>query len=294
MVGGKGHNLIHLGSAGFPVPPGFVVTAAAYRLFAESTPWLAESLDEFAYASAERLRGQCAALRARLAEAPLPLPVAQAVREAMRRLDGEETKAFAVRSSSTLEDLARAAFAGQHDTFLNIRGTEDVLRRIRDCFVSLWGDRAVLYRHHQGFAQQQAHMAVVVQEQVFCDRAGVGFSINPVTGQLNRLVIDANYGLGESVVSGECEVRSFRAGQGHSGRRCTIHRAQGADGRPRSGRRAPAAGPARAGRSALPDRRGDSCDRRTAHARRGRLRLAARHRMGVGGRPVVPAPIAAP
>ncbi len=97
MVGGKGHNLIHLGSAGFPVPPGFVVTAAAYRLFAESTPWLAESLDEFAYASAERLRGQCAALRARLAEAPLPLPVAQAVREAMRRLDGEETKAFAVR-----------------------------------------------------------------------------------------------------------------------------------------------------------------------------------------------------
>jgi pyruvate,water dikinase len=86
---------------------------------------------------------------------------------------------------------------------------DPVLDRIRDAFVSLWGDRAVLYRHHHGFAQQQARMAVVVQRQVACDRAGVGFSINPVTGQLGRLIIDANYGLGESVVSGEGEVDHF-------------------------------------------------------------------------------------
>jgi len=209
VVGGKGQNLIHLASAGFPVPSGFVVTAAAYRLFAESTPWLLEAIDQFDYACPERLRDQCTALWARLAQVPLPPPVAQAVCEAMCRVGGDGAAAFAVRSSSTLEDLAQAAFAGQHDTYLNVRGTENVLRRIRDCFVSLWGDRAVLYRHHQGFAQQQTHMAVVVQQQVFCDRAGVGFSISPVTGQLNRLVIDANYGLGESVVSGEGEVDHF-------------------------------------------------------------------------------------
>jgi pyruvate,water dikinase len=114
-----------------------------------------------------------------------------------------------VRSSSTFEDLAQAAFAGQHDTYLNIRGVKEVCARVRDCFVSLWGDRAVLYRHHQGFTQREARMAVVVQQQVACDIAGVGFSINPVSGRIQRLVIDANYGLGESVVSGECEVDHF-------------------------------------------------------------------------------------
>ena len=91
--------------------------------------------------------------------------------------DGE---AFAVRSSSTFEDLAQAAFAGQHDTFLNVHGPDAVVRRVRDCFVSLWGDRAVLYRHRQGFEQRAARMAVVVQRQVACDIAGVGFSMNPV------------------------------------------------------------------------------------------------------------------
>ena len=84
-----------------------------------------------------------------------------------------------------------------------------ILARVRDCFASLWGDRAVLYRHHQGFSQKDVRMAVVVQRQVECDRAGVGFSLNPVSGRINRLVIDANYGLGESVVSGECEVDHF-------------------------------------------------------------------------------------
>ncbi len=209
MVGGKGHNLIALMAAGFPVPPGLVVTADAYRLFAQSAGWLAEAVGQFDYANPDRLRGQCAALRARLAEVPLPPPVEQALREALGRLGGDGAAAYAVRSSSTLEDLAQAAFAGQHDTYLNVRGTDEILRKVRDCFVSLWGDRAVLYRHHQGFPHEQAHMAVVVQEQVLCDRAGVGFSINPVTGQLGRLVIDANYGLGESVVSGECEVDHF-------------------------------------------------------------------------------------
>jgi rifampicin phosphotransferase len=209
LVGGKGSNLVALTAAGFPVPPGFVVTSLAYRRFLEAIDWLDAALAALDYEQPARLRDQCVALRQRLAGHPLPADVAVAVRAAIDRLGPPREGPFAVRSSSTLEDLAQAAFAGQHDTYLNVVGVDAVLDRICDAFVSLWGDRAVLYRHHQGFAQQQARMAVVVQRQIACDRAGVGFSINPVTGRLDRLVIDANYGLGESVVSGEGEVDHF-------------------------------------------------------------------------------------
>ena len=137
---------------------------------------------------------------------PLPETLRQAVRAGLQRLGAKEQDAFAVRSSSTFEDLAQAAFAGQHDTYLNIRGLDAIVERIRDCFVSLWGDRAVLYRHHQGFSQRKARMAVVVQRQIASEVAGVGFSINPVSGRLDLMVLEANYGLGESVVAGGCEV----------------------------------------------------------------------------------------
>src|SRR5262245_57994437 len=207
LVGGKGSNLIALTAAGFRVPGGFVVTAEAYRLFFDSVPWLDAELARFDYEHPEVLRDQCERLRARLSEGPLPKPVAEAIAAALAKHDA--AGAFAVRSSSTFEDLAQAAFAGQHDTYLNIRGVAHILDRVRACFASLWGDRAVLYRHHQGFGQREARMAVVVQRQIACDRAGVGFSMHPVSGKLNRLVIDANYGLGESVVAGEGEVDHF-------------------------------------------------------------------------------------
>src|SRR5262249_30480955 len=199
QVGGKGSNLIALTLAGFPVPPGFVVTAEAYQLFLGAIASLETELAGWAYDEHDKLRDQCAALRSRLAAQPLPAALQEAIRTALGRFGSQQ--AFAVRSSSTFEDLAQAAFAGQHDTYLNVRGVDAVLQRVRDCFLSLWGDRAVLYRHHHGFSQTAARMAVVVQQQVACDRAGVGFSIEPVSGRLNRLVIDANYGLGESVVA---------------------------------------------------------------------------------------------
>jgi pyruvate,water dikinase len=148
-------------------------------------------------------------LRDRLGKVALPPAVRDAVREGLTHLGAAASDTFAVRSSSTLEDLAQAAFAGQHDTYLNVRGFESLCERVRDCFVSLWGERAVLYRRRQGFSQREAKMAVVVQRQIACEVAGVGFSINPVSGRLDRLAIDANYGLGESVVSGECEVDHF-------------------------------------------------------------------------------------
>jgi phosphohistidine swiveling domain-containing protein len=213
-VGGKGSNLIALTAAGFPVPPGFVVGADAYRQFLAGASWLAEELDRFDCERPENLYEQCRALRGRLGKVPLPADVEEAIRAALARLGAAPGDAFAVRSSSTFEDLAQAAFAGQHDTYLNVRGAEAIAGRVRDCFVSLWGDRAVLYRHRQGFRQQEACMAVVVQRQIACDRAGVAFSINPVSGRIDRLAIDANYGLGESVVSGECEVDHFELDKG--------------------------------------------------------------------------------
>lgn len=209
VVGGKGHNLLALTAAGFPVPPGFVVTAQAYQLFLDGLPWLDAELAAFDYTSPDRLRDQCTRLRARLGDVPLPQAVRDAVRAALARISPAGDGAFAVRSSSTFEDLAQAAFAGQHDTYLNVRGAEALCDRVRDCFVSLWGDRAVLYRHHQGFTQREARMAVAVQRQIACTVAGVGFSVHPVSGRIDCLVIDANYGLGESVVAGECEVDHF-------------------------------------------------------------------------------------
>ncbi len=212
LVGGKGNNLIALTGAGFPVPPGCIVTAEAYRLFLDAIPWLDGELAAFDYDNPDHLRDQSQKLRSRLGQVPLPPPIQEALTAALNKLGPLEP--YAVRSSSTFEDLAQAAFAGQHDTYLNIRGPDNIAQRVRDCFASLWGDRAVLYRHHQGFSQTEARMAVVVQKQIACELAGVGFSIHPVSGQLDRLVIDANFGLGESVVSGEGEVDHFELDKG--------------------------------------------------------------------------------
>ncbi|HEX4073229.1 MAG TPA: PEP/pyruvate-binding domain-containing protein [Planctomycetaceae bacterium] len=209
LVGGKGNNLLVLSAAGFPVPPGFVVSAAAYDAFLESVGCLEPELAAFDYERPDRLRDQCADLRARLSKIGLPPAVDHAIRAGVARLDGGANGAFAVRSSSTFEDLAQAAFAGQHDTYLNIRGADRIPERVRDCFVSLWEDRAVLYRHHQGFRQRDARMAVVVQRQIECEIAGVGFSVNPISGRVDRMLLNANFGLGESVVSGQCEVDQF-------------------------------------------------------------------------------------
>lgn len=211
LVGGKGANLISLASAGFPIPPGFVVTAEAHRLSLDGLDWMKGAIASFDYEHPDRLRDQCAAVRERLARVPLSGPVEEAVTNALARMlnTSEPRVAFAVRSSSTFEDLMQAAFAGQHDTYLNVRGTDSILLRIRDCFISLWQDRAVLYRHRQGFTQSAARMAVVVQRQIESEVAGVAFSIDPVRANMDRMVVDANYGLGESVVAGECEVDHF-------------------------------------------------------------------------------------
>ncbi len=205
--GGKGANLSLLTQAGFPVPPGFIVTSQAYRDFIEEGRECLREVGKLPFHDNGALRLESEKLRAELARFPLPAGLAAEVRASLAEFSGE--CAFSVRSSSTMEDLAGSAFAGQHETYLNCSGEEQILEKIKECFLSLWLDRAIAYRQQQGFDQLLAAMAVVVQQMVNCEVAGVGFSINPISGDLGEMIFDANFGLGESVVSGEAEVDHF-------------------------------------------------------------------------------------
>lgn len=204
LSGGKGANLSLLTQRGFPVPRGFIVSAPVYREFITGADGFLRRVAALPFHDAAALRVASAALQAELSRLPLPQSVVDEIEDQLGQFP--EGTAFSVRSSSTMEDLAGAAFAGQHETFLNVVSVAEVLDRVRGCFVSLWADRAIAYRHQQGFDHTLAAMAVVVQQMVPSETAGVGFSINPVNGQLGEMVINANFGLGESVVSGQGEV----------------------------------------------------------------------------------------
>lgn len=205
LAGGKGASLAALASAGFPVPPGFVVAANVYDdLLAAAADGLADpSLDS----SAAGLGFVAAGIREHLSGVVMPGDLAGEIEIALRGLP--DTRGFAVRSSCTLEDLAEAAFAGMHATILNCRGVAEIMAAIRACHLSLWSERAVAYRRHHGFAHREARMAVVVQAMVECDAAGVAFGIHPVSGDPRTMVINAHPGLGEAVVDGRHEVDHF-------------------------------------------------------------------------------------
>ncbi|MGC3996968.1 MAG: PEP/pyruvate-binding domain-containing protein [Anaeromyxobacter sp.] len=197
--GGKGANLARLTQAGFAVPAAFVVTGQAYAALVRSLPGLAGQIAALQGLPAAELPARAAAIRMRLAATPLPAALAAELAAAVTRLGAQRVS---VRSSSTLEDLAEAAFAGQHDTYLAV-APEDVAARVRDCFASLFEERAVLYRARLGFSHAEARMAVVVQRMVESAVSGVAFTLDPVSGALDEVVVDAAFGLGEAVVSGE-------------------------------------------------------------------------------------------
>ena len=190
VVGGKAANLGELIRAGFPVPPGFCITTAAYQQIA------ADAVD-LGTRDAGRLAEQA---RVAILAAPVPAAVVDAVDRAYRAL-GDDVP-VAVRSSATAEDLPWASFAGQQDTYLNIVGADAVLDAVRRCWASLWTDRAVSYRTTNGIDHAIVALAVVVQHMVESQVAGVLFTADPVTGDRGHPVIDASPGLGEAVVSG--------------------------------------------------------------------------------------------
>lgn len=209
LTGGKGASLSKLFRAGFPVPPGFTVTATAYRAFVEEHRTTLARAEQFSWQNPALLETQANALVEELRLLPVPAAVERELQVALGAFDSAQR--FSVRSSATAEDSASAAFAGQHDTYLNCHGAEEVMRRLRDCWLSLFAPRALAYRHHAGFTIAGADMAVVVQCMVMADKAGVAFSVDPVLGRLDHVSIDANYGLGESVVGGEAEVDHYVA-----------------------------------------------------------------------------------
>ncbi|MBK8445777.1 MAG: phosphoenolpyruvate synthase [Micropruina sp.] len=177
LAGGKGANLGELIAAGFDVPSGFVVSTAAYRSAVGAGPHRLEAVRALA----------------------VPTQVAEAVAAAYRSLGGGPV---AVRSSATAEDLPGAAFAGQQDTYLGVVGERQVIEAVRDCWASLWTPRAIAYRDRLGIDPASVAIAVVVQRMVAAEHAGVMFTADPVTGARDQVVIDANPGLGEAVVSG--------------------------------------------------------------------------------------------
>jgi pyruvate,water dikinase len=200
FVGGKAANLGRMLEAGLPVPGGFCVSTAGFRLWIETNSDAApllDRLDHLAPEAAAEIRETAAALRRSLAASPVPEPVEGAIRAIAA------PGPWAVRSSATAEDLPEASFAGQHDSVLNVRGPEPLLDAVRGCWASLFSDRAVFYRLKNRIPNRAVAMAVVVQEMVPAEVSGVMFTANPLTGDTTRMVIEGAPGLGESLVSGK-------------------------------------------------------------------------------------------
>lgn len=202
-AGGKGANLSAMVRAGLPAPEGFVVTTDAYHAFVTANalaPLIERRWLESASGGATAFEAASTAIRAAFAEAPLPSTLATAIMTAYAELGGDA--AVAVRSSATAEDLPDASFAGQQDTYLNVTGADALLDAVKRCWGSLWTARAMAYRARQGIAPDQVSLAVVVQIMIPATAAGVMFTVNPVTGAHDEMVINAAWGLGEALVSG--------------------------------------------------------------------------------------------
>jgi len=185
-AGGKGANLGEMTGAGLKVPEGFVVTAETYREFAKENQIDAEKMP--------------AEIRKDIRKGVFNTEAEAEIRAKYEAL-GENAR-VAVRSSATAEDLEDASFAGQQETYLNVRGADGAIEKIRDCYASLWGDRAVAYRKEHGYDSGDVAIAVVVQRMIESEKAGVLFTVNPVNNNADEMMLSASYGLGEAVVSG--------------------------------------------------------------------------------------------
>ncbi|WP_239108836.1 rifamycin-inactivating phosphotransferase [Microbispora siamensis] len=203
-VGGKG---VHLGELsridGIRVPDGFCVTTDAFQRVVAEVPSIDAQLDLLSRVKPDdraAIRTLSADIRRAVEGAAMPDDLVAAIGESLARLG--EHASYAVRSSATAEDLPTASFAGQQDSYLNVVGLAAILRHVQRCWASLFTERAVTYRHHNGFDHRKVRMAVVVQRMVFPDAAGVLFTADPVTSNRKIATVEAGWGLGEALVSG--------------------------------------------------------------------------------------------
>jgi phosphohistidine swiveling domain-containing protein len=216
LAGGKGANLVRLTRAGFDVPRGFIVSTNAYREFVKANGLegvIKQELEELESEDTNELENASEAIRAAFLQGDIParihLEILSAYAELNPEANGEYQNPVAIRSSATAEDLPDLSFAGQQDTYLNVIGEEPILQAVVNCCSSLWTARAIGYRMRNHISHDEAALAVVVQEMVQSDVSGVLFTANPLTGALNESVIDATFGLGEALVSGQVEPDHF-------------------------------------------------------------------------------------
>jgi pyruvate,water dikinase len=209
-VGGKNANLGEMTNAGIPVPPGFAITAYSYKKFIEDTgiaTKIYEIIQETVKDTNDPAEYEEASVKIRklIESTTMPKDIENAVKSAYKelckKLDLKDVF-VAVRSSATAEDLPDASFAGQQETYLNVKGVDEVIEKTVKCWSSLFTPRAIFYRNEKGFAHEKVFISVGVQKMVNSKSAGVIFTLNPVTGDTSQIVIEGNYGLGETVVSG--------------------------------------------------------------------------------------------
>lgn len=203
-VGGKALNLWKLSHAGFNVPPGFTVSSAAYQSFLESNaliPLIEQELNEVDVADRQSIIHGSEIIQAMIMRAEIPQVLKEGIAQALQT-DNMDEKFHAVRSSAASEDMAIASFAGQMDSYLYQKGTEQVCESIKSCWASAFTERVLLYRHNHNIPLFEKQMGVVVQEMIGGDISGVTFTANPVSGDWDCISISATYGLGDGIVSG--------------------------------------------------------------------------------------------
>ena len=217
LVGGKGAHLGELSRIeGIRVPAGFCVTTDAFRRIMTTVPWIDDQLDRLSRLDPDdrqAIRTLSAEIRRALEGIAIPDDLAAAITRSVTRLGGQA--AYAVRSSATAEDLPTASFAGQQDTYLNVVGPAAILQHVSRCWASLFTERAVTYRLRNGFDHRKVHMAVVVQQMLFPQAAGILFTADPVTSNRKVVSIEASFGLGEALVAGlvNADVYKVRDGE---------------------------------------------------------------------------------
>jgi len=209
LVGGKNANLGEMINAGIPVPPGFAVTAYAYKRFINETGIRDKIYDIIRETVKERRPEEyeeaSKKIRSLIENTSMPHDIEEEIRKSYRELSrrmGKIAEFVAVRSSATAEDLPGASFAGQQETYLNVRGEDEVVKMVQKCWSSLFTPRAIFYREEKGFKHEKVLISVAVQKMVNAKAAGVMFTLHPVTGERDKIVIEGNWGLGEAVVSG--------------------------------------------------------------------------------------------
>lgn len=212
IAGGKGANLGELsGIKAIKVPDGFCITTEAFKSIIEESVLIDGLLKQLSVLTVED-RGKIielsAVIRKNIEEISIPDEIKSEIISFINRFNGSVS--FAVRSSATAEDLPTASFAGQQDTYLNVIGEAEILKHISKCWASLFTERAVIYRIQNGFDHRKVQLAVVVQQMVFPQAAGIMFTTDPVTGNRKMLSIDAGFGLGEAMVSGLVNADNYK------------------------------------------------------------------------------------